>query len=91
MESGGKTTITWYGHACVEVVTPGGVVILFDPWFANPKSTKAPEDVARCDVMLVSHGHSDHMGNALPTYSENGYGYAVEKAPSTKGWTYPVF
>jgi predicted dehydrogenase len=32
-----------------------------------------------------------HMGNALPTFSENGYGYAVEKAPSTKGWTYPVF
>jgi myo-inositol 2-dehydrogenase/D-chiro-inositol 1-dehydrogenase len=32
-----------------------------------------------------------HMGNALPTYSESGYGYAVEKAPSTKGWTWPVF
>lgn len=32
-----------------------------------------------------------HMGNALPTYSETGYGYAVEKAPSTKGWSYPVF
>lgn len=32
-----------------------------------------------------------HMGNALPTYSENGYGYAVEKAPTTTGWTYPVF
>ena len=32
-----------------------------------------------------------HMGNALPTYSEFGYGYAVEKAPSTKGWSYPVF
>jgi myo-inositol 2-dehydrogenase/D-chiro-inositol 1-dehydrogenase len=32
-----------------------------------------------------------HMGNALPTYSEHGYGYAVEKAPSTKGWTWPVF
>jgi predicted dehydrogenase len=32
-----------------------------------------------------------HMGNALPTYSEYGFGYAVEKAPSTKGWTYPVF
>ncbi len=32
-----------------------------------------------------------HMGNALPTYSETGYGYAVEKAPDTKGWTYPVF
>jgi myo-inositol 2-dehydrogenase/D-chiro-inositol 1-dehydrogenase len=32
-----------------------------------------------------------HMGNALPTYSEKGYGYAVEKAPTTRGWSYPVF
>ena len=32
-----------------------------------------------------------HMGNALPTYSEYGFGYAVEKAPTTTGWTYPVF
>lgn len=32
-----------------------------------------------------------HMGNALATFSEYGYGYAVEKAPTTRGWTYPVF
>ncbi len=32
-----------------------------------------------------------HMGNALPTYSEYGFGYAVEKAPTTQGWSYPVF
>ncbi len=38
----------------------------------------------------VTYGNL-HMGNALPTYSEHGYGYAVEKAPDTKGWTYPVF
>ena len=31
------------------------------------------------------------MGNALPTYSEVGFGYAVEKASTTQGWTYPVF
>ena len=31
------------------------------------------------------------MGNAQPTYSEYGFGYAVEKAPSTQGWSYPVF
>ena len=30
-------------------------------------------------------------GNALETYSEVGYGYAVEKAPETKGWTFTVF
>jgi len=38
----------------------------------------------------VTYGNL-HMGNALPTYSETGYGYAVEKAPTTKGWSYPVF
>ena len=33
-----NTQITWNGHACVEVVTPGGKTILFDPWFGNPLS-----------------------------------------------------
>jgi L-ascorbate metabolism protein UlaG (beta-lactamase superfamily) len=69
MENDGKTTLTWYGHACVEMQTPGGKTVLFDPWFENPKSPKRAEDVDRCDVMLVSHGHSDHLGNALPIAS----------------------
>jgi len=69
MESRGETTITWFGHACVEVRTPGGKVILLDPWFANPRSPRPPEQVDRCDVMLVSHGHADHFGNALPIAS----------------------
>ncbi len=58
-------TITWYGHACVEVRTPGGKTILFDPWFGNPKSPKAAADVRACDLLLVTHGHSDHFGDAL--------------------------
>jgi L-ascorbate metabolism protein UlaG (beta-lactamase superfamily) len=57
--------ITWYGHACVEVRTGGGKTILFDPWFGNPLSPKRPEEVDRCDVMLVTHGHDDHFGDAL--------------------------
>ena len=64
--SSGETTITWYGHACVELRTPGGKVVLFDPWFENPRSPKSPDAVDACDVMLVSHGHSDHFGNAMP-------------------------
>jgi L-ascorbate metabolism protein UlaG (beta-lactamase superfamily) len=68
MESGG-TTITWYGHSCFEIRTPGGKVVLLDPWFANPSSPKSPDAVDRCDVMLVSHGHFDHFGNALPIAS----------------------
>src|SRR5207249_7043805 len=51
-------------------------------------------DVCSSDLVFGEAGCSYanlHMGNALSTYSENGYGYAVEKAPTTKGWTYPVF
>jgi L-ascorbate metabolism protein UlaG (beta-lactamase superfamily) len=59
------TTITWYGHACVEVRTPGGKTVLFDPWFGNPKSPKPADAVTACDLMLVTHGHSDHMGDAV--------------------------
>ncbi|MFI5254987.1 MAG: metal-dependent hydrolase [Candidatus Limnocylindrales bacterium] len=58
-------SFTWYGHACVEVVTEGGKHILFDPWFSNPTSPRSPDEVERCDLMLVTHGHGDHMGNAL--------------------------
>jgi len=59
------TTITWWGHACVEVTTPGGKTILIDPWFGNPKSPKPPDQVDRCDVMIVTHGHFDHLGDSL--------------------------
>jgi L-ascorbate metabolism protein UlaG (beta-lactamase superfamily) len=65
MGLGRDTTITWYGHACVEVRTPGGKLILIDPWFGNPRSPRAAESVDRCDIMLVTHGHGDHMGDAV--------------------------
>lgn len=64
-----STTVTWYGHSCVEVRTPGGLTILFDPWFSNPNSPRKPETVDRCDVMLVTHGHFDHFGDALQVAS----------------------
>src|SRR6266545_3135313 len=54
---------TWYGHSCVELRTPGDKIVLFDPWFGNPTSPRASSDVEQCDVMLVSHGHFDHMGS----------------------------
>ncbi len=59
------TTLTWYGHACVEIRSPGGRTILVDPWFGNPMSPKTAGQVDRCDLMLVTHGHGDHMGDAV--------------------------
>ena len=64
-----EMTIHWYGHATVEVQTPGGRVLLIDPWFGNPKSTRPASSVDRCDVLLVTHGHGDHMGDAIPIAS----------------------
>lgn len=65
MGLGGGLAVTWYGHACVEIRTPGGKTILVDPWFGNPKSPRAARDVKACDLMLVTHGHGDHVGDCL--------------------------
>jgi L-ascorbate metabolism protein UlaG (beta-lactamase superfamily) len=64
MATDGATTITWYGHSCIELVTPGGKTVLFDPWFGNPRSPRSVDAVDRCDVLLVTHGHHDHLGSA---------------------------
>jgi L-ascorbate metabolism protein UlaG (beta-lactamase superfamily) len=66
MALGRDTSITWYGHACVEIRTPGGKTVLIDPWFSNPLSPKPADQVDACDVLLVTHGHGDHMGEAVP-------------------------
>jgi L-ascorbate metabolism protein UlaG (beta-lactamase superfamily) len=60
-----NATFTWYGHSCWKLTTPGGKTVLFDPWFANPTSPLPADNVDRCDLMLVTHGHFDHFGDAL--------------------------
>ncbi|MFP3904380.1 MAG: metal-dependent hydrolase [Armatimonadota bacterium] len=53
------------GHACF-VLSHEGHSVIFDPWLAeNPEASTAPEDVD-VDAILVSHGHSDHLGDAIP-------------------------
>ena len=59
------TTFTWYGHSCWEVRTPGGRTIIIDPWFSNPSSPRSADTIETCDVLLVTHGHFDHFGEAL--------------------------
>lgn len=60
-------SFTWYGHATFVVQTPGGKRILFDPWLTgNPMAPEsAAKQIGAVDLMLVTHGHSDHTGDAV--------------------------
>jgi len=65
MAIGRDVTFTWYGHSAWEAVTGGGKRIIFDPFLTNPKSPKKADDLEGCDLLLVTHGHFDHFGDAL--------------------------
>jgi L-ascorbate metabolism protein UlaG (beta-lactamase superfamily) len=65
--------ITWYGHSTFLIRTPGGVRVLFDPWFGgNPACPPALKKAPPADLILVSHGHADHVGDAVGAARDSG-------------------
>ena len=56
--------ITWLGHSTVHVELQSGEVILIDPWLENPAYPEGHE-LKRVDLMLITHGHFDHIGQAV--------------------------
>lgn len=59
-----NATITWFGHSTIRLVLPDERVVFIDPWLAeNPTCPEAMKKPTRCDVILLTHGHGDHVGD----------------------------
>jgi len=64
----GKVEVLWLGQSAFRITTPGGKVIVTDPWLKQnpltPAEYKNLEALGKIDVLLVTHGHLDHFADA---------------------------
>ena len=73
-----ETKLKWFGHAAFAITTPKGKVLLIDPWLNNPANpdVKAARDplatVTKVDYILITHGHRDHVGDAVEIAKKTG-------------------
>ena len=66
-----SVTLTWHGHACWTVESDD-TTLLIDPFLSdNPLADVGPDDVAP-DYILISHGHFDHVGDAVEIAKRTG-------------------
>ncbi|HTO48948.1 MAG TPA: metal-dependent hydrolase [Burkholderiales bacterium] len=75
-----QTKVHWYGQAAFRIETPSGGVILIDPWLKVPTNPdkESIAKLARVDYILITHGHWDHIGDAIEIGKKTG---AIVVAP----------
>src|SRR4051812_27487193 len=77
-QAAATTQLKWHGHAAFEITTPGGKVLMIDPWLSNPmnpvvQAKKDPiAEVKKLDFILITHGHSDHVGDSVALAKKTG-------------------
>jgi L-ascorbate metabolism protein UlaG (beta-lactamase superfamily) len=64
--------ITWLGHSAFRFDTPGGKTVLIDPWLDNPKAPPNAKTIDTLDLILITHGHRDHLGSAAELARKTG-------------------
>lgn len=58
--------ITYLGHSAFRVISPKGVILYIDPFLSgNPKTPPEMKTVEKADLILVTHGHGDHVGDTV--------------------------
>jgi L-ascorbate metabolism protein UlaG (beta-lactamase superfamily) len=71
----GKTEVLWLGQSAMRITSPGGKVIVIDPFLSkNPKTPAAwknPAALGKVDLVLVTHAHGDHLGDAAEIVKAN--------------------
>jgi L-ascorbate metabolism protein UlaG (beta-lactamase superfamily) len=79
------TTLTWLGHSAFRIDTAGGKRIYVDPFLnGNPKCPDDEKSPDRADVIAITHGHGDHVGDAVDIAKKHG---SVVVAPvELAGW-----
>jgi L-ascorbate metabolism protein UlaG (beta-lactamase superfamily) len=60
-----NVSVTWLGHAAFRIDSPGGKRIYVDPWLSNPKCPDAEKEPERVDLIALTHGHDDHVGETV--------------------------
>ncbi len=69
MLGGDRVRIRWIGHACF--LLEGSKTVIIDPFLiGNPVTSLKPSDI-KADLVLVTHGHGDHLGDAVEIARNN--------------------
>ena len=58
--------ITWLGHGTFQFRLPSGHVIVMDPWIEGNPAYPQGHKITRVDTICISHGHFDHIHDAVP-------------------------